>query len=869
MSIARKHSHQTLSTPLEHQPGHYPSLTASALQDIRSVLEQVQGKISPVWPLKDYVAVNPYEGFSTQPFLDARCSVRSVSDLETLMSLDYYREQFADGLIKKADIDDAIDELVADGVTGAEGIDINQVVTLLREASPQGPSSDAEFTRWKNPNRVLRTYAEIADEQADRAWSQLITEEVCKHCANHYDDGQAVWTSPDKQLPLYQAWRSTAQHDRTFEIHGVKGFRKFIASLPDDPHAALNLMLSQLGVPAEIWEDFLLCNALMSPGWSAWTQYQKREALRNGNEDTDFAGLMAMRLAYEVAVSKHLNFQVDWNAIAKSHFSRDRHTESPKDEDLLRYALLRASEIAFRNQLLSDLDQAQMESKDASEIERRLAQLVFCIDVRSERIRRNLESITADVDTFGFAGFFGLPIEFVSLGEANGSPQVPALISPHFKVHEDFDAGNASRSAVAIKKRTTIRFFRKAWKELQTSALSCFAFVETTGLFYGFKLLSRSLGFGKPSQSRFDGVANSDHQCLAPTLKGLEKQGVTMSQQTDMAESMLRGIGIVKDFARLVVLCGHGSQTENNPLQAGLDCGACGGHSGEANARFGAKLLNQPSIRQALVDRGIEIPADTHFVAALHNTTTDNLIFFDTHELPASHESDLAELRKLAATASEQTRSERLAILPGNSTSDLLRRSQDWSEIRPEWGLAGNAAFIVAPRKLTADFSLEGRSFLHSYDYRNDPDFAVLEQIMTAPMVVAHWINMQYYASTVDPIHFGSGNKAVHNVVGRFGVLSGNSGDLMTGLPWQSVHDGDKYQHHPLRLLAVIAAPRQAIESVIAKHEMIKHLLVNGWLQLIAIEDGVQYRYTEQQTWSGLPIDDPTSAADQNQSSQI
>ncbi len=848
MSIAKNQIQQAIPPADVHPP-----LNDAAVEDIQSTLEQVQQKISPVWPLKDYVAVNPYEGFSAQPFLDARCSMRSVSDLETLMSLDYYREQFAAGLIKKADINGAIDELVADGVSGAEGIDINQVVTLLREASLQGPSSDAEFTKWTNPTRALRTYAEIASKHTHRDWSQLITEEVCKHCANHYDDGQAVWSSRDKHLPLYQAWRTIARHDRTFEIHGVKGFRKFVSRLPDNPLDALNVLLPELGIPVELWEDFLICNALMSPGWSAWTQYQKQQALRNGNVNTDFAGLMAMRLAHEVALSKHLKIPVDWKAIAAVHFSRDRHAESPKDEDLLRYALLRASEIAYRNQLLSNMSNGQIESQDAPQSKRRLAQLVFCIDVRSERFRRNLEAMTSNLDTFGFAGFFGLPIEFVPLGEAAGSPQVPALISPQFKVHEDFDAGDGSPAKSAIKKRATIRFFRKTWKELQTSALSCFAFVETTGLFYGFKLLTRSLGWVSPSNSRFDGVANSDQPCLAPSLHGLEEQGITLSKQADMAESMLRGIGIVNDFARLVVLAGHGSQTENNPLQAGLDCGACGGHSGEANARFGAKLLNQPDVRHLLAQRGIEIPTDTQFIAALHNTTTDELIFFDSKKLPASHEADLAELKHFAARASEQTRNERLAFLPGKNTTDLLRRSQDWSEIRPEWGLAGNAAFIVAPRTLTAEMTLEGRSFLHSYDHRSDQEFAVLEQIMTAPMVVAHWINMQYYASTVDPIHFGSGNKAVHNVVGRFGVLSGNSGDLMTGLPWQSVHDGTKYQHHPLRLLVVIAAPRKAIESIIAKHDMIKNLLGNGWLQLIAIEDGIRYRYTEQQSWSGLP----------------
>jgi uncharacterized protein YbcC (UPF0753/DUF2309 family) len=196
---------------------------------------------------------------------------------------------------------------------------------------------------------------------------------------------------------------------------------------------------------------------------------------------------------------------------------------------------------------------------------------------------------------------------------------------------------------------------------------------------------------------------------------------------------------------------------------------------------------------------------------------------------------------------------------------DVVRRSRDWSEIRPEWGLAGNAAFIAAPRDFTRRVSLGGRSFLHSYDQRLDPDFAVLEQIMTAPLVVANWINLQYYASSVDPSHFGSGSKAIHNVVGRFGLFSGNGGDLMTGLPWQSVHDGQDYQHQPLRLLAVLAAPRQAIDAIIAKHETVADLLVNGWLQLVAVEDDKYYRYTEQQLWDELPAGLESSSSNLSQ----
>jgi uncharacterized protein YbcC (UPF0753/DUF2309 family) len=178
-------------------------------------------------------------------------------------------------------------------------------------------------------------------------------------------------------------------------------------------------------------------------------------------------------------------------------------------------------------------------------------------------------------------------------------------------------------------------------------------------------------------------------------------------------------------------------------------------------------------------------------------------------------------------------------IMDGKNNVDsfIKSRSKDWSQVRPEWGLAGCSSFVVAPRSITRGVNLEGRSFLHSYNWKDDKGFKVLETIMTAPMVVTSWINLQYYGSTVDNKHFGSGNKTLHNVTSGIGVLEGFAGDLRSGLPMQSIHDGVNYQHEPLRLSVVINAPKEAMNKILEKHESVRQLCDNQWIFLLAMND--------------------------------
>jgi uncharacterized protein YbcC (UPF0753/DUF2309 family) len=310
--------------------------------------------------------------------------------------------------------------------------------------------------------------------------------------------------------------------------------------------------------------------------------------------------------------------------------------------------------------------------------------------------------------------------------------------------------------------------------------------------------------------------------------------GYDADEQVFWAEFALRSFGLVERFARVVLLAGHGSRTENNAYEAALDCGACGGQHGGPNARIAAAMLNRPAVRAGLAERGIHIPPDTVFVAAQHDTATDRVTTFDRHTIPASHRADVARLQGDLDAAGRRLAQERAARLPG--ADHPHRRSADWAQVRPEWGLARHAAFIVGPGQMTSGLDLEARTFLHSYDWRADPDGTALETILTAPGLVIQWINAQYYFAAVDPEVLGAGDKTLHNVVGDIGVLQGHAGDLQLGLPWQSVAVGETLYHEPMRALYVVQAPRARVEELIARNDLLRHYFDGAWVSLVVRE---------------------------------
>jgi uncharacterized protein YbcC (UPF0753/DUF2309 family) len=487
------------------------------------------------------------------------------------------------------------------------------------------------------------------------------------------------------------------------------------------------------------------------------------------------------------------------------------------------------------------------------------AQAIFCIDVRSEVIRRNLEMVDPGIETIGFAGFFAFPINFIPLAHNRGEAQSPVLIKTGPTILEEIPGKKANSEAFISRVH---RFqVQQLWKSFKSGAISCFGFVSPMGISYLPKLFTDSFGLTRPvphpdSVGLKAEFSKNRSISLAVATHNHETVGIPLEQRIQMAKNALKAMSLTDNFAGFVLIVGHGSSSVNNPYATGLDCGACGGHTGEANAKVAAAVLNDKAVRQRLKDENITIPDNTVFLACLHDTTTDEINIYNEYEVPVVLKEELLDLKKSLSEAGHAARTERALRLAtvGNVDAAIKARSKDWSQVRPEWGLAGCSAFVVAPRQRTKSLDFGGRTFLHSYQWQKDQGFSTLELIMTAPMVVTSWISLQYYASTVDNKTFGSGNKTLHNVTACVGVLEGFSGDLRVGLPMQSVHDGENFQHEPVKLNVIIEAPIEAMNAILEKHQSVRNLCDNGWIHLLAMDEQgqVSHRYGGDLNWEKL-----------------
>lgn len=768
--------------------------------------------VPPLWPLDGAIAVNPLAGLEEMRFDQALRRAATLFDAEPWLPLAQWRR------LSKA------------GRPGTE---------RLRQVAIEKLGGLEHAFHWAGPNITLIDCLMARLLHVDVAAPTRRTHDpsartVAEWCAAYFAGEGAGIAMPGREKGLYAATTALIGH-----LPAFRGARATLADLPAQPLPAIAWALERLKVSEDARAEILAHAVARLPGWAGHIRWRGEHADADvaAEAPAAMAELIALILICDVCLGQPKTIRRTRQALAvrealAAHFGIEPESFQPAlrpvlemDEIGLSLLFQEAAERGLGNPLAQEI--AASAASPGVGPERVGAQLVFCIDVRSEPMRRAIEAEGA-FETLGYAGFFGLPIAVREPGRRR-TRQLPVLVAPQndlalAPVPGAEDAATAYRAA---QHRSTSA--RTLFDRLKGGAASAFTTAEAVGPLAGLWMAART--FAPRLTNRLAADAGGDRHALAPALDAHQGCGGLSAEEKIAYARAIFALTGMEIRSRLVVLVGHAGQAVNNPYKAALDCGACAGHGGAPNARALAAILNEAATREAL-----GLPEDCHFLAGEHNTTTDTVRLFDLHLVPDCHAADIAALQAALDRAGRAARTKRAERLD-RPAEDLATGAAHWGEVRPEWGLAGNAVFIVGPRTLTRAIDLEGRAFLHDYDWRTDASGEALATILTAPMVVAQWINCQYLFSTLDNDRFGAGDKTVHNPVGGFGVLRGNGGDLAVGLPRQSLfHDDGTPAHVPQRLTTIVHAPLDRVAETIEGHAVLRRLFGNGWVRLIAID---------------------------------
>jgi len=493
-----------------------------------------------------------------------------------------------------------------------------------------------------------------------------------------------------------------------------------------------------------------------------------------------------------------------------------------------------AFEWTYYDEVLAGLKQINPAPKSSADTS---FQAMFCIDDREISVRDYLEKTDPLCETFGTPGFFNVEFYFQPENGKEYTKLCPAPVTPKYLIKE---LGSKE------KRKKDIHFSK------QTFSLSA-----------GW-IISQTLGFWAAVELVIDIFNPSMGPATASSFKHMDKVSTLSIENTDVnhienglqvgfsitematrVEGLLRSIGLIDHFAPFVYVVGHGASSVNNPFYATMDCGACSCRPGSVNARTFSFMANHPRVRTILQEHGITIPDTTIFVGALHDTTRDEIVFYDEKNIAPqqvkTHENNAATFHTaLALNAKERSRrfeSINTHLHEKKIHEKVKIRSVSLFEPRPELDHATNAITIVGRRDLTKKLFLDRRSFLNSYDYRTDLEGKLLLGIMQPIAPVCGGINLSYYFARVDNNKLGAGTKLPHNVMGLLGVANGIDGDLRPGLPSQMVES-----HDPIRQLVIVEHFPEVVLNTITKLTNYEWY-ANNWLHIVAMHPETKDMY--------------------------
>lgn len=721
----------------------------------------------------------------------------------------------------------------------------------------------------------------------------LINPPLIRLTGSYLDQGIAYWPMPLRQEGLLNAARRIMPQALAIFPARLGGVRALFNEQERRNMSAEDVVLDALtrfGLPENEWEPFITAELLALRGWAGMVRMLENDVTLAPHDRIrcSIMEFLALRLTYTLAALHDIvGDTMTWQgmkvqaprfdphthiarvfdvaqllglsskalqALSDDEFARLDHEIVLCNETERRRLLHKAYERRHERRILIPLAKHRAMPRIEAASDRLAAQVVFCIDEREESIRRALEEIDPSIETVGAAGFFGVAIDYAGIDDARGVSLCPVVVKPahsvrevpvveHSHLHEKRQGLRRAWAKVVRNGFISSRTLVRGW--LSTACLGFLSLFPLalrvlTPLGYGRFIKRLNRAFLPEPKTEFTFM--QDDAASLEATSGLVR-GFTTQEMADRVYSVLGPAGLHKAHARLVVILGHGSTSLNNPYESAYCCGACGGRTGAPNARLFAIIANRPAVREALRLKGVIIPEDTWFLGGYHDTCSDDISFFDVDLMPESHRSDLLRVRQSldkARTLSAHERTRRFEAASHDFTPELgLRhvqeRAEHIGEPRPEYGHCTNAVAFVGRREITRGLFMDRRAFLISYDATKDPDNGALGRVLGAVIPVCGGISLEYYFSTVDNETYGSGTKLPHNISGLLGVMNGFQGDLLAGLPVQTVEI-----HEPVRILFIIESTPERLMSVIKKNPELTEFVCNNWIRLATMdpEDG-------------------------------
>lgn len=727
----------------------------------------------------------------------------------------------------------------------------------------------------------------------------LVHEVLIQFCSVFLDQGYAHWKLPHKSAGFFNAFISLFSAGGLLTKRWLRPVGTEIERIQQSGISALESLeesLRLLGIKPDEKERFVQGSLLALRGWAGmiWQTEERPDRVYIPSKHGTLIEFLAVRLILERAALQWLSREIlgftgsldQLRGFIRS-VSQGNHTTVTTEqrafpvfqlaqlhgwtpqtiaelsdsqwqelvhavEKFSPFERRRVFHLAFERRLMHHtLDSIAIRASQplVSPREPRL-QVFSCIDAREESYRRHIEEVAPDVETFGNAGFYGVAMYYRGAGDASYTTLCPIVVKPLYWMVEDVvyslaDSGRQRARARRLLGTATHSFNTGTRGSITGAVLTALLGPLFTAPLVGRILFPRltakmhrtARGFVAPPPVTRLRLEREEGTTPGPHEAGI---GFTLSEMVNMAERALRDIGLTEKFAPLVVIQGHGSDCLNNPHESAYHCGACSGGRGGPNARAMAAMLNDPRVRRQLLKRGLEVPEETRFVGAMHNTATDAVKFYDLELLPASHMRHLHYAVDVFGRVAERNAHERcrrfetapLDFSPAEALKHVDDRSEDLSQTRPEYGNSTNAVCFVGRRSRIRGLYLDRRSFLMSYDASQDTETSmILARILGAVIPVCEGINMLYTLSSTDTNGWGSGTKLPHNVTSLLGVMDGAASDLRTGLPWQSVDI-----HEPVRILFIIESTPEAMMRIMNDNVTIGRICRNEWAQLAVLD---------------------------------